>query len=91
MSGDLVVSAETLRAAVSSLNGLVGSLPQHSVVDLAGCGSPAVARAAADFDLWLTLTGRIATERLQGLSAHTATAAAEMERIDEAIAAGTGV
>jgi hypothetical protein len=90
VSGDLNVSAEVLRTAAGSLSGMVGSIPQHSLVDLTGCGSPSVARAAADFDLWLVLTGRIATERIQGLSGDTSLAADEIDRIDEAIAAGTG-
>jgi hypothetical protein len=68
---------------------MVGSLPQQPLIDLSGCGSPAVARAAADFDLWLILTGRIATERILGLAGDTALAANEVDRIDAAIAAGT--
>jgi hypothetical protein len=91
MSGeDLSVSAETLRAAASSLTGLVGSVPQHSIVDLSGCGSASVARAAADFDLWVAITGRIASERFQGLSAHATLAADAIDELDEQLAAGTG-
>lgn len=86
---DLNISGELLRGAAGSLTDLVGSMPQHSIVDLSGCGSTAVAQAAADFDLWVVLTGRIASERVQGLSGDASLAADEADELDAALAAGT--
>lgn len=75
--GDLTIDSALLRAAQGNFTDLVGSIPQHSVVDVAGCGSTDVIRAVADFDLWAVLTGRIGTERFQALASDAGAVADE--------------
>lgn len=85
--GDLTIDSALLRAAQGSFTDLVGSIPQHSVVDVAGCGSTDVIRAVADFDLWAVLTGRIDTERFQALASDAGAVADEADRLDAQFAA----
>lgn len=86
--GDLDIDTALLRDAQASFNGLVGSIPQHSIVDVGGCGSVDVIRAVADFDLWAVLTGRIDTERFQTLASDAGAVADEAEKLDALLAAG---
>jgi len=85
--GDLTIDSALLRAAQGSFTDLVGSIPQHSVVDVAGCGSTDVIRAVADFDLWAVLTGRIGTERFQALASDAGAVADAADRLDAQFAA----
>ena len=88
--GNLNIDSSLLRDAASSLGGLIGDVPQHSLVNLAGCGSSRVTEAAAQFDLWAALTGRIMNERIEALRDDATAVADEAERIDDELAAGTG-
>lgn len=89
--GALNIDSAQLRTTASTVGGIVGELPQHSLVDLNGCGSAQVAQAASQFDLWVVLTGRIDTERVEALRDDANAVADEIDRIDAELAAGSGV
>lgn len=84
---DLDIDTSVLRDAQTSFLGLVGSIPQHSIVEVRGCGSADVTRAVADFDMWAVLSGRIDTERFQALASDLRAVADETERLDALFAA----
>jgi hypothetical protein len=86
----ITIETSVLRDAATSLNGLAGDIKQTSTVDLTGCGSSRVAQAAADFDMWLVLTGRMDNERIEGLAQDATVVADEADRIDAALAAAGG-
>ena len=88
--GDLNIDTSAIRDAASTLAGLIGDVPQHSLVDLNGCGSAQVANAAAQFDLWVVLTGRIVNERIEALRDDATAVADEADSVEAALAAGLG-
>lgn len=88
--GALNIDSSLLRETATAVGGIIGDLPQHSLVDLSGCGSPRVAQAASQFDLWVVLTGRIDTERVEALRDDANAVADEIDRIDAELAAGSG-
>ena len=85
---ELVVDSTVLRNVQASCADVADSIPQHSIVDVAGCGSSAVASAVADFDMWAVLVGRADAEGIQVLASQLGAVAEELERVDAELAAG---
>jgi hypothetical protein len=85
---DLVIDTTVLRNVQASYTGLVGSIPQHSIVNVQTCGSNVVAEAVASFDMWAVLAARGDTEGFQVLASQLGTVADELDRLDGDLAKG---